>query len=349
MQMRKLAAVGFAVITLGLSASAVLAAKPTSSAKPEIAVAEFGTGKVAHVTVPDKGHVSISLIDVNGSPFDVKSPDGVMVYASVWSSGAPGSTNGIKILSFAKKDTVTGAMATSGTPRYMVINDAGTVLAVATSNGVDLFNIAGSGTSRANLFITTITFNGAMNVAFSGTRLAIVGSAGVALYDISNSASPVLIANRDFGTLATAVTFSPGNSKLYVGFGGQASAYDANSNLLAGNLFVLNTSTLAPQNALQLDFANVANFSIAYSRLYVTADYGVLNVIDTVNDTLVASTNLGSYLSGIDSSATKLFVAEENFGKVYTIILGGSASTDQIGLAVDLGASSQPIGLEVLK
>jgi hypothetical protein len=331
-------------------AAPIYAAKPTSAKRPEIVVAEFGTGKVAHVVIPDKGRVTTNLIDVNGRPFDVKSPDGKSIYVSVWSSGAPGSVDGIRVI---KNDTVVATMPSTGTPRYMTVNDKDKLLVASTSNSVDIYDIekdASAPNGRKNTLVSSIPLSGAFNVDFNDKhRLAVVGS-DVRLYNLKDPALPALIAQKSFGILAVAAMFSAfDDTKLYVGFAGTASAYDASGNLLTGNLFVVDSKSLEPKAALQLGSSDLDSFSTAFSRLYVTGRDGALYTIDATTNLLMATMTLGSVLAGEDSSATKLFIADQQLGKIFTVVLGGSATSDQVGLAIDLGATSQPIGLEVLQ
>ena len=127
---------------------------------------------------------------------------------------------------------------------------------------------------------------------------------------------------------------------------------DSAGNVLkTGNVVVLDTA-LAVVDVLQVGIgpSSAAMFgAMANERIYVPSSEGTLTCIDPSTHAVIASTNLGGFLTGVAFAPDgKLYIAEFLTSTLRTVTVGGTPASDVIGDSYVLPANSSPFGISLI-
>jgi hypothetical protein len=208
---------------------------------------------------------------------------------------------------------------------------------VSTANNTELYRI---------VFPTGIGGPEHVAILNDGTLFTAGGPEGIVFSYAPGAVTPTT--STRLGTEVKYFLISPDNTKVFAFLLESRNFIDSTGHLKTSSIVVLDTSLHV------IDYVSTGNAAMEYAtiaagRIYAPADDGNLYAIDPLSDTVLSSTFIGGYLTGIalDSNG-KLYVAEMFSNRIYSVTVGATPGTDVVGDSFVLPDNFHPLGIAAL-
>jgi hypothetical protein len=306
----------------------------------------FSTATSTSFTIPGVANICIGAVQECPQFANVVvSRDGTLAYAPFIVGYQTGVGSGVAIFDLKSNTYVGGLNSVCAMPRKVAI-DSTDRLYIPCADGVSVVSTANNTVLYKIVFPSGIS--GADHVALlnDGTVITAAGPDGTVFSYAPGAVTPS--ASMRLGTAVHYFLISPDNTKIFAFLLESRNFIDSTGQLKTSSIVVLDTSLHV------IDYVSTGNTTVEFAtiaagRIYAPAGNGNLYAIDPVSDTVLSSTFLGGYLTGIAlGDDGKLYIADFFSNQVYSVNVGSTPGSDVVGDSFALPDNLNPTGIAAL-